>query len=164
VEATFEMSQKVFEKLCLFLEEQKVPYEVKTHAPASTAVQAARVRGLGANGLHRGVKAMVVSADGKRVQCIVPGDVMLDLEKVKLLLSAKEVALVSPKDVEVATGCAPGSVPPFGNLFGMPVYADVDLAQDMVFSAGLHVKSIFMKRADWERVVRPTIVPIGKKK
>ena len=161
---TFDMSQIVFERLCRLLDEQHVPYEVKTHAPASTAVQAARARGLGANGLHRGAKAMVISADGKRVQCVVPGDVMLDLEKVRLVLGAKEVALVSPKEVEVATGCAPGSVPPFGNLFGMSVYADVDLAQDMVFSAGLHVKSMFMKRADWERVVRPTIVPIGKKK
>jgi Ala-tRNA(Pro) deacylase len=159
-----EMSQLIFEKICRVLDEKHVPYKVKTHEPASTATQAARARGLGANGVRRGVKAMVISADGRLVQCVVPGDAMVDLEKVKVLLGAKEVALASPTDVEKATDCAQGSVPPCGNLFNIPVYADSGRAQDMVFSGGLREKRIFMKRADWEAVVRPTFAAIGKKK
>ena len=156
------MSQVVFEKVCALLDARGVVYTVKTHRAATTAVQAARARGLGADGVRRGAKAMVLLADGVFVQCVVPGDVLVDLDKVKVLLGVKEVVLASSQQVEAATGCVPGSVPPFGNLFNMRVYADVGLADGLVFSAGLCEKSIFMSRLDWERVVQPVVVEIGQ--
>lgn len=157
------MTRVVFEKVCIFLDGQGFKYEVKSHDAVSTAAQAARARGLGVGGIHRGSKAMILSVDGKFVQCVVAGDYLVDLAKVKALLNAKEVLLANPKEVEASTGCAPGSVPPFGNLFNLPVYADVNLSPDMVFSTGLHEKSIFMKRVEWERAVRPIVADIGKK-
>lgn len=158
------MTIAVFEKICKVLDEAHALYTVKSHAEASTSVQAARARGLGADGVRRGAKAMILSADGKLIQCVVPGDVLVDLEKVKALVGAKEVALANAGDVKKATGCVPGCVPPLGNLFNLPVYADTNLAQDMVFSAGMREKSIFMKRVDWEAVARPIVADLAKKK
>ena len=57
-------------------------------------------------------------------------------------------------------GCEPGAMPPFGNLFGLPVYVEPHLAADaeIAFNAGTHTEVVRMAYKDFERLVRPTVV------
>jgi len=55
--------------------------------------------------------------------------------------------------------CQPGSVPPFGELYGLPVYLDEALAEDpeIIFSAGTLSDGIRMGNADFVHLVKPRI-------
>jgi len=156
------MSQIIFEKIKKLLDDNQVPYHLLKHEPVYTSEQAARMRGKGIEeGLKRGAKAMIFKVDDKYVQCIVPAHKIVDIKKVKALLNAKKVKLASPEEVLTATDCEIGSVPPFGNVFNLPVYCDKDLAEEIDFNAGLNDTSMTMKRSDWEKVVKPIIVEIS---
>ena len=50
-------------------------------------------------------------------------------------------------------------MPPFGNLYGVPVYVDETLAKDemIVFRAGTHTDTMSVAYADFERLVEPTV-------
>ena len=52
-----------------------------------------------------------------------------------------------------------GAMPPFGNLYDMPVYVDEGLTRDRViaFNAGTHSELIQLNYADFERLVKPTV-------
>ena len=53
-----------------------------------------------------------------------------------------------------------GAVPPFGALFGLPVYADVRLADEkyIFFSAGTHRDAIHMAFSDYVRLADPLMI------
>ena len=50
-------------------------------------------------------------------------------------------------------------MPPFGNLYGLPVYAASALTEDdeIVFNAGTHTDAIKMSYKDYEKLVNPTV-------
>jgi len=66
----------------------------------------------------------------------------------------------SSKEIKEITDCVPGSVPPFGNLFNIPVYVDKSLLEnnEIDFNAGELTVSIFMELEDWLNIVHPKIV------
>jgi Ala-tRNA(Pro) deacylase len=57
------------------------------------------------------------------------------------------------------TGLEPGSIPPFGSLFGLPTYCDPALASESAinFNAGDHAISIQMTYADYIAGEKPTL-------
>ena len=159
------MSRAIFEKIKKLLDDDKIPHELLTHEPVFTSEQAAKMRGKGVEeGMRRGAKAMIFKVDEKYIQCIVPAHKIVDVKKVKLLLNAKKIKMASPEEVLQVTDCEIGSVPPFGNLFNVPVYCDPELSDDIDFNAGLHDTSITMRRIDWEKIVKPVIAVIGKER
>ncbi len=159
------MSQAVFEKIKKLLDDNKIPYELLKHEPVYTSAQAAEMRGKGMEvGMRRGAKAMIFKVDDNFIQCIVPAPKIVDDRKLKKLLNAKKVKLASAEEILKVTDCEIGSVPPFGNLFNIPVYCDPELSDEIDFNAGLHDTSITMKRKDWEKIVKPIISDIGKER
>ena len=56
--------------------------------------------------------------------------------------------------------CETGAMPPFGNLYGMEVYAAASLADndEIAFNAGSHTEVIKMAYKDFERLVQPKVV------
>jgi Ala-tRNA(Pro) deacylase len=159
------MSRAVFEKIKKILDDNKIQYYLLNHEPVYTSEQAAKMRGKGiAEGLKRGAKAMIFKVDESFVQCIIPAHKIVDVKKVKELLGAKKIKMATPGEVLQVTDCEIGSVPPFGNLFNLPVYCDPELSDEIDFNAGLHDTSITMKRSDWEKVVKPVIASIAKER
>jgi Ala-tRNA(Pro) deacylase len=155
------VSSAVFEKIKKLLDENNIKYDVLKHEPVYTSEQAAKMRGKGVEaGLRRGAKAMILKLKDKFIQCIVPAHKIVDLKKVKELVGCRP-ELASSEEVLKVTDCEIGSVPPFGNLFGIQVFADPELSEELDFNAGLHDTSITMKRSDWEKVVKPIIMDIG---
>ena len=56
-------------------------------------------------------------------------------------------------------------MPPFGNLYGMEVFAEEDLSQDeeIAFNAGSHTELIKPKYNDFARLVQPKVLKLAFK-
>jgi Ala-tRNA(Pro) deacylase len=54
-------------------------------------------------------------------------------------------------------------MPPFGNLYGLPVYVDQALTRDeqIDFNAGSHTELLQLAYADFERLVKPKVASFG---
>ena len=91
---------------------------------------------------------------------VSPATVRTDLAKLKAALGAKEVRLASELEFTgLFPDCEVGAMPPFGNLYGVPVYVEASLTKDkeIVFNAGTHEDTIRIKYADYERLVLPKV-------
>ena len=92
----------------------------------------------------------------------------MDFRKVGAVLGSEEVRLAQESEFQdTFRGCDVGSMPPFGNLFGLPVLVDELLAEndEIVFNAGTHTLTAKLRFADFRRLVQPRMarlsVPIG---
>jgi Ala-tRNA(Pro) deacylase len=144
------------EKLEAHLRENGVPFEIHHHPPAYTAQRVAEVEHVSGKMM---VKVVMAFADGKMVMLAVPAPKHVSLAKAAEATGAKEVRLAHEDEFAAAfPDCEVGAMPPFGNLYGIPVYADAELAQDetIVFNAGTHEDTIHMKYSDFERLVKPS--------
>jgi len=157
-----EMSKAIVEKIKSLLDSRRIQYTVFEHEPVRTSEEAARVRerltGMPASEiLKRGAKAMIVRSNGRFFQFVLSAARRIDFKKIKQIVGSSSASLASPEEVLKATDCVPGSVPPFGNLFGMPVYVDSSLlsVEEIDFNAGEQTVSIVMKLKDWLAIVNP---------
>ena len=111
----------VLESIRKLLDEHKISYKCWDHPPVHTSEEAAKIRG---TELSSGAKAMVLRSEGKFLMVVIAGDKKMDFRKVKKAIGSDRLTLASPEEVRQVTQCVIGSVPPFGNLFGVPVYLD----------------------------------------
>jgi len=144
------------ERLEQWLREAGVAFDVLDHAPAHTSEDAARVRG---TRLRQGAKALVVRAEDRFVHCVLPADLRADNAALRALVGTRKLRFATREELHRLTGCEPGAVPPFGNLFGLPVLLDEALCANerVVFSAGSHGRSITMRCADLVRLSGATV-------
>jgi Ala-tRNA(Pro) deacylase len=68
------------------------------------------------------------------------------------------------EEVLAITSLTPGSIPPFGSLFGLSTVCDVGLKENdrINFNAGSHTDSIQMSCADYLRYESPALAQIAK--
>jgi Ala-tRNA(Pro) deacylase len=144
-------------KLREFLENQKVSYRRDFHRTAYTAQEVAAEEHIPGKMM---AKTVVLKADGRYLLAVLPASTFADLEKVKAATGAKEVRLASELEFTgLFPDCEVGAMPPFGHLYGVPVFADRSLAMDdeIVFNAGTHEDTIRMKYADFARLAQPEV-------
>jgi Ala-tRNA(Pro) deacylase len=140
-----------------YLREDQVPFETHHHPTAFTAQEVAASEHTPGKMV---VKVVMVLADGELAMLAMPAPYQADLERVAEVLGATEVRLAHEEEFAPAfPDCEVGAMPPFGNLYGLPVYVDEALAEDetIVVQAGTHTDTIRLKYADFERLVRPTV-------
>ena len=145
-----------------YLARNSVQYEVIEHAPAFSAHEVAVVSHLPDKDL---AKTLIVNADGKFCMVLMPADHRMDDHMLHDLLKAKHVHLASEEDLkQIFPDCEIGAMPPFGNLYALPVYADKTLAADeeIVFNACSHTKSIRLKMNDFIRLVKPVVAEFSQ--
>ena len=142
----------VFEAITNFLDENKVKYRTLEHEPTPTSADAARVR---ATSPEQGAKAMVLRSKGKFTMCVLSGDRKINFKRIKDILGTKSVSFASADEVFEVTHCKPGGVPPFGNLFHIPIILDQSITknEEIAFNAGVATKSIIMKTKDYLKIV-----------
>ena len=145
---------QVFDRLKALLENQRVAFNVLQHDPVFTSEQAANVRG---TPLSSGAKALICKADQEFVMFVLPADRRLSSKDVRKQLGTRSLRFANLEEVRERTGLKPGSIPPFGSLFGLPTYCDLHLADEsqINFNAGDHAISITMNFIDFERVEQP---------
>jgi Ala-tRNA(Pro) deacylase len=140
----------VFERIEAKLQQAGVPYTVTRHAPVFTSEEAAAVRG---TPLASGAKALVVKAGEAFVLLVLPADRKLESKTARTSLGVKSLRFATAEEVERLTGLKPGSIPPFGSLFGLPTYCDPALGanESINFNAGDHAISVHLAYADYLR-------------
>jgi Ala-tRNA(Pro) deacylase len=145
----------VFERLESLLQSGGVPFKVLRHEPVFTSEQAAAVRG---TPLASGAKALIIKAPECFALLVLPADRKLDNRAARELLGAKAIRFATREEVAELTGLEPGSIPPFGGMFGLQTFCDVALAEQesINFNAGDHAISIQMHYADYVKVEQPT--------
>jgi Ala-tRNA(Pro) deacylase len=148
------MSESVFQRVEALLTERGVPFDVLRHAPVYTSEEAARVRG---TPLASGAKALVCKGDDAIVMFVLPADRKLDSKTVRQSQGWRKLRFASRDEVLQITGLEPGSIPPFGSLFGLPTLCDSRLGENekINFNAGDHSISVSMSYADYLRIESP---------
>jgi Ala-tRNA(Pro) deacylase len=115
------------EKLEQYLRTNKVPFQVQHHPLAYTAQ-----RGVASEHISGKMKAKVVMviADGDLVMLALPAPEIINVNDVAAALGAKEVRLAHEEESAGAfPDCEVGAMPPFGNLYSLPIYVDKTLAE-----------------------------------
>ncbi|HLG24016.1 MAG TPA: YbaK/EbsC family protein [Candidatus Nanoarchaeia archaeon] len=151
----------MFDKIKDALNKEKIEFEVLEHKAVFTSLEAAQARG---TELKQGCKALICKTESGFIQAVVSGAKELDVEKLQKITLFKQIELADAKDVKKVTGCNIGSVPPFGNLFGIKVYFDKSVLENDVigFNAGSHTKSVKMKAKDLQKIVNPVVGEFSK--
>jgi Ala-tRNA(Pro) deacylase len=140
-----------------FLESRKVRYVHETHRTAYTAQELAQEEHVPGKMV---AKTVVVKLDDAFALAVMPATARADFARLKSALGAREVRLATELEFTgLFPDCEVGAMPPFGNLYGVPVYVDAALAQDeeVIFNAGTHQDTIRMRYADFERLALPKV-------
>ncbi|RME67966.1 MAG: deacylase [Verrucomicrobia bacterium] len=147
-------------KIREFLDRANIPYTTILHPPAFTAQKTAAVAHVPGREV---AKTVVVKVDDQLALAVLPADLNLDLEHLRSILGADSVELASEWEFKDRfPDCEAGAMPPFGNLYDMPVYVADALAEDefIAFNAGNHREMIRMRYADFARLVKPRVLDI----
>ncbi len=148
-------------KLRQFLDSNNVKYLVISHSLAYTAQGIAALTHIPGKEL---AKTVILMVDGRLAMAVVPASFRVDLIKLKKYLGAKTVELASETEFrDQFPDCETGAMPPFGNLYGMEVFADETLANDkeIAFNAASHRELVRMSFADFRGLVRPILLPLA---
>jgi Ala-tRNA(Pro) deacylase len=92
---------------------------------------------------------------------VLPASYQVDLLALKKVTGVGDAALASEREFKQHfPDCETGAMPPFGNLYGIPVYVDETLTRDtaIAFNAGTHLQLIRMSCADFEKLVKPEVL------
>jgi len=139
-----------------FLDRENVKYVTIGHSPAFTAQEIAERAHVPGKEL---AKTVMVKIDGKLAMIVVPASEHVRLAHLKEALGADEVELAGEYEFkERFPDCETGAMPPFGNLYDLPVFVSATLREDdeIAFNVGSHSELIRMAYADFERLVKPT--------
>jgi Ala-tRNA(Pro) deacylase len=110
-------------------------------------------------------KCVLIWRDGAYAMAVLPAHHVVDMRKLCQVLGAKEVKLASEEEIrELCPDCEAGALPPFGNLYDMPVYVSRALtdAEHITFNAGTHSDVVRMRYADWEKLAQPHVADFSR--
>jgi Ala-tRNA(Pro) deacylase len=146
------------QKLRQFLDENHVKYVVITHSKAYTSQAVAESAHISGNEL---AKTVMLKKDGELCMAVLPASKQVSLSAFARLTSSRDVSLAGESEFKDRfPDCEVGAMPPFGNLYGVRVYADKSLAEDkeIAFNAGSHLELVKLAYSDFERLAKPTLV------
>ena len=149
-------------KLLSYLNEKKVAYEILHHPEAFTAQTVAAAEHI--KGRHH-AKVVMVKSGGQHLMTVMPADSRVDLEKVEKVTGNPASIEREAEFKDLFPDCAPGSMPPFGELYGVPTYVDRSLAKEdyIVFEAGTHTDAIKLSFIDFDRTAKPHVADLAVK-
>ena len=130
--------KRVIETLGKFNENLKVQILEKT---ARTAKEAANALNCEEGAI---VKSLVFKTETEFLVCLISGDKRCSLNKLKKVISKKDVSMASADDVKAQTGFTIGGVSPVGHINDLDIIIDKTLGRfQIVYAAAGHPNSIF---------------------
>ena len=150
----------VARKLVEFLDQERVPYQIIRHTASYTAQGVAAATHISGKEL---VKTVIVKVDGVFSMVVVPASRRVDIPGLRRALGSMDVLVASEEEFKDRfPGCETGAMPPFGNLYGMPVIVDASVTADheIAFNAGSHAEVIRIAYVDFKRLVSPRVMNI----
>lgn len=143
-----------------FLDSRGVKYVCIQHSPAYTAsdvAASAHIAGIDF------AKTVIVRIDGQMAMVVVPAHRKIALSELRDLLASDKVELASEDEFrDRFPDCEVGAMPPFGNLYDLPVYVDRSFAghPEIAFNAGTHREVIKMSSDDFAGMVKPIVMDL----
>lgn len=150
-------------KLKQFLDSHQVRYESIPHSTAYTAQGIAALTHIPGKEF---AKTVIVKLDDKLAMAVLPASRQVDLAQLRAAAGAGVAKVASEAEFRDAfPECELGAMPPFGNLYNIPVFVEEALTKDqeIAFNAGTHNELIRMAYADFERLVQPKAAVFAKK-
>jgi Ala-tRNA(Pro) deacylase len=150
----------ILTKLKEFLDANHVRYEVRSHRPAFTAQEVAAAEHVPGREM---AKVVMVRDGGEYLMAVLPAPYHVGLERLGKAAGRTGLRLATEAEfARLFPGCEPGAMPPFGNLYGIPVWVDESLTRDdeIAFNAGNHEQTVHMRYADFARLVQPRVASL----
>ena len=145
-------------KLKEFLDREKIKYVSIVHSPAYTAQEVAASAHITGKEL---AKTVIVELDGQMAMAVLPANRKIVLQDLREVTGSDNVKFASEESFEQKfPDCETGAMPPFGNLYGMEVYAAESLGEneEIAFNAGSHTEAMRLAYKDFERLVKPRVL------
>jgi Ala-tRNA(Pro) deacylase len=139
------------------MQECAVPFTSHSHPEAFTALEVAEVEHVPGKQMAKVVMAIV---DGQLTMLVLPAPAHVELDLMRAVFDTGQARLAT--EAEFAPhfpDCDVGAMPPFGNLYNVPVYVDRSLTDDeqITFQAGTHTETVTMRYADYADLVQPIV-------
>jgi Ala-tRNA(Pro) deacylase len=144
------------------LDQAHVGYTPVSHVPTSGSQYAAMVLHVPGKDV---AKTVALRAGKENILAVLPASYHINLKKLSAI-AGQPVALLGQDECnKLFPDCEPGAVPPFGELYQVPVYLDEALAEDpeIVFSAGTRTDGIRMGNADFVRLAKPRVCSFAER-
>lgn len=145
-------------KLKEFLDSHKVKYVSLTHSPAFTSQEIAAAAHISGKQL---AKTVIVKTDGHLAMVVLAANDQINFAKLREAIGSTDLDLASESEFkDKFAGCEVGAMPPFGNLYEMPVFITSELTKQdhILFNAGSHSELMQLTFQDFERLVKPKVV------
>ncbi|MFQ5946337.1 MAG: aminoacyl-tRNA deacylase [Anaerolineae bacterium] len=151
------------DRLKTFLDEHQVRYVTMSHSSAYTAQEIAAAAHVPGKSM---AKAVMVKLDGRMTMLVLPAAYKVNLDLLSKAVGASKAQLATEGEFkECFPDCETGAMPPFGNLYGLPVIVAESLKDntEITFNAGTHTEVIKLGFADFERLVKPTVLKFSER-
>jgi len=139
------------------LEKEGMDFEESYHQEALTAQSLAQEEHVSG---HNVAKVVVVIADERPIELVLPASRKVALDLVRETLGAKEARLATEDELAIYfSDCERGAMPPFRHWQGVDVWMDESMRVpgDIMFPLGTHYDALRMHFDDWLRLVKPEI-------
>jgi Ala-tRNA(Pro) deacylase len=139
-------------RLINYLNENKVRYEI-LHQPKDWSTRKPQPRTA-----RFYTQVFIVRAGQQHLVAVLPTNARIDLKGFAEV--GEPIRLETEEEFKwLFPDCAVGAIPPFGNLYGLPTFADNALSKNdyIIFAAGTDNDHIKISYATYERIVQPRI-------
>ena len=145
-------------RLQQYLDDHRICYETLPHRTDFTALETSEHTHTPGGSF---AKAVIIETCRAEAMLVLPADHEVELNRLISSLHSPEVNLVSEGRIRrIFRDCDRGAIPPFGNLYGLEVFASPKLLHNetVTFNAGSHEMAIRMSRADYVELVHPLVL------
>jgi len=109
---------------------------------------------------HKLAKTVVYATAQGYGLAVLPADTIVNMRTLGAYLNEPDLRLATEHELkQLFPGCEVGAMPPFGNLFDLPVIVDTSVAEQefIAFNGGTHRDVFHMSYADFDRLVGPAV-------
>jgi Ala-tRNA(Pro) deacylase len=140
-----------------FLDHAGICYAHTRHSVAYTALEVAFAEHISPHKLAKTV--VYASAQGYGL-AVLPADQIINTRALGTYLNDREIRFATEHELkQLFPECEVGAMPPFGNLFNLPVIVDTRIAEQefIAFNGGTHRDVFHLSYGDFEKLVHPAV-------
>jgi Ala-tRNA(Pro) deacylase len=140
-----------------FLDSHAVKYEVTPHREAFTSQEIAAASHVSGKAM---AKVVMVKRGTGMVMAVLPATCKVGVDRLEKIFGVSGVTIAREQEFAgLFPDCDTGAMPAFGNLYGVEVFVDEEVARcpQIVFQAGNHHELVTMNYADFARLVQPKV-------
>ena len=139
------------------LEQRGVTFEEMHHREVFTAQEVAQSEHISG---HRLAKVVVVIADGRPIELVIPASRRIIVERLQRMLGAREVRLANEAEMDrIFNDVDTGAIPALRHWQDVEVIMDESMRVDgeIVLQGGTHRDTLRLAFSDWYNMVQPKV-------